>query len=389
MSLRSQFPEVMNPGSKRRFGVDVPQYISVAVALIGVVLCELSSASAQIMSKEAWGKEYHRIRQELKNGDYKSCRWLEGKMDDEIPYAGIWIDLAICCIHDEMYRQASIALDAAMNLDRNDAATPGYVGKARPPVLEALLKKAPRLRIDLNGPVPNGLKILATRNDVPIKGVMAPNSETVVDPGEYTIEVTAPGYKPWKTRDKLHIAERGKLVPITVKLDQEPAQTPPPTPPQELPRADTPTYPPQAPPAPPIASALLAPPSLPYPPASSARKLGTYISFGAGAAGIVAGTITGSIAWSDRSRIKTHCPDPDKLCDPPDDRLVADRAQNFATASTVTFVAGTLGVGAGLTLWLTEPKKDNLGPKAKQNTWTATVTPTAGGGATILVARPW
>jgi len=74
-----------------------------------------------------------------------------------------------------------------------------------------------------------------------------------------------------------------------------------------------------------------------------------YVVVGLGAASLAAGIVTGALAWSKKSTIEDSCVD--RLCT--QDGLDAVSAgQNMALASTITFVAGLVGLAAGTTMVL-------------------------------------
>jgi hypothetical protein len=75
-----------------------------------------------------------------------------------------------------------------------------------------------------------------------------------------------------------------------------------------------------------------------------------YVGFGVGAAGLAVGVVSGVIATRRHSSAEDSCPS--AACS--DD---VDAFRRYRTISTVGYVVGVVGVGAGVTLWLTAPKK--------------------------------
>ncbi len=71
----------------------------------------------------------------------------------------------------------------------------------------------------------------------------------------------------------------------------------------------------------------------------------TYIAFGVGGAGIAAGVVTGLLAMGAKSSAQGGCVD--GRC-PPATWGDVDSAHSFATISTVAFIVGGVGVGAGV-----------------------------------------
>lgn len=75
----------------------------------------------------------------------------------------------------------------------------------------ALQPRLSRLQLELPSSVPQGMQI--TRDGVSISSALWATS-IPVDPGEYTIEVTAEGYSPWQST--IEVAGEGSLVTLTV-----------------------------------------------------------------------------------------------------------------------------------------------------------------------------
>ncbi|GMV16665.1 MAG: hypothetical protein AMXMBFR56_48890 [Polyangiaceae bacterium] len=95
-----------------------------------------------------------------------------------------------------------------------------------------------------------------------------------------------------------------------------------------------------------------APPSpgsgAPDQPAQASRSyLAPGIAFGVGAAGVVAGTVLGVLASSRASEIKSRCQGNSCLASDAEEGASATR---LANASTIAFVLGGVGIGAGVTL---------------------------------------
>jgi hypothetical protein len=74
-----------------------------------------------------------------------------------------------------------------------------------------------------------------------------------------------------------------------------------------------------------------------------------YVAFGVGGLSLAAGLVTGALAWGKKSTIDDNCPD--RLCTP-EGREAVDAGQSLALASTITFVAGLVGLAAGTTFVL-------------------------------------
>jgi hypothetical protein len=152
------------------------------------------------------------------------------------------------------------------------------------------------------------------------------------DPGFPEVEVTAPGYKPYKETLTIGPGEE-KSLEVTL---------------QELP------------PAPEIPAVVK--PFEPRKPASG-RKLAQYIAFTAGGVGIVAGGVTGSLALYKRGQLQDVCNDSGGC--PSSAQKKIDRYHLYGTISGVSLAVGVAGLGTGLVLLLTEPKKDTQSDRAQ------------------------
>ncbi|MCC6899161.1 MAG: hypothetical protein IT377_09310 [Polyangiaceae bacterium] len=148
-----------------------------------------------------------------------------------------------------------------------------------------------------------------------------------VNPGKHAVTLRlADGSKSEVT---LEIA-KGEKKEAKLALPAPAAKTPaPPKPP--APRADAPS------PAP-------APPPREAP--SSTRTWG-WLALGVGAAGVVAGTTFGALAWGRKSTIEDNCSGAD--CNETG-LSAADRGQTWALLSTVSFAVGVAGAGTGVVL---------------------------------------
>jgi hypothetical protein len=74
-----------------------------------------------------------------------------------------------------------------------------------------------------------------------------------------------------------------------------------------------------------------------------------YVLVGVGAASLVAGLVTGGLAWGKKGTIDDNCID--RLCTP-EGRDAVDSGQRLALVSTITVVVGLVGLAGGTTLLL-------------------------------------
>ena len=158
-----------------------------------------------------------------------------------------------------------------------------------------------------------------------------------VDPGEYLIEVSAPGYERWTTPIKVEAggASASVRVPGLVKAPE--TATPAPLATEPSAQSSTPR-------------------SLP-PPASSASALSTQqtlglVAGGVGLIGVGLGSYFGIRAISQNSDAEQHCPKSPKCNDSIGPNLT-DKAQSSASASNIAFAVGGVLLATGAVLYLT------------------------------------
>ncbi len=186
-------------------------------------------------------------------------------------------------------------------------------------------KLEPRLiKLTITGREP-GIEVKLDGNvlDPTVLGTPVP-----VDPGKHTIDVSAKGKKSFATTLDVSDRARSPVVEIPVLETTDPDGKGTPTPPVD------------------------ALPVIAHPDGSTQRILG-IAGMGLGGVGLVVGSIFGlrtSSKWSDA---KQHCTGLE--CDRAGVELAAS-AKNAGTASTVSFIAGTLLLAGGAALFFTAPK---------------------------------
>jgi hypothetical protein len=162
-----------------------------------------------------------------------------------------------------------------------------------------------------------------------------------VDPGDYRIEVSAPGYDTWSTPIKVESggASASVRIPALIKAKESAAPTPPPA-------AASASGPAQPEPATaPIAHAT-----------STQQVLGLVVG-GVGVIGVGLGSYFGIRAISKNSDAETHCPK-GALCNDNDGVNLSDKARQDAAASNIAFIAGGVLVATGAVLYLTGGSSD-------------------------------
>lgn len=165
-----------------------------------------------------------------------------------------------------------------------------------------------------------------------------------LDAGAHEVRVEAPGHAPFERR--VTLPARGGVVVVEATLEHaagrpgDPSATPAPGEPSAAPGSDDKIERPSRVPA--------------------------FIAFGAGAAGLVVGAVTGAVSLAEVSDLKERCPA--NQCGPADQPDI-DRAETLATVSTVGFAVGAAGAAAGVLLLLflpgeSAPARPNTGSSA-------------------------
>lgn len=197
-----------------------------------------------------------------------------------------------------------------------------------------------------------------------------------VDPGAHAIEVRRQGAAQ-KTSVTLGRGERKTVTLGTLGDGPKGKRVPDP---DEEP--ETAPAPPPAAAAPPASSAPAKPPPGTGEPPSRAT-LG-YVAGGLGGAGLVVGIVTGALVLQKKSVVSEHCVD--TKCDR-EGKDAADAARPLATASTVGFGVGVVGLAVGAWLLLADGEKPPAAAAAQRTRWT--VDPALGreGGAVTVRGR--
>lgn len=187
-----------------------------------------------------------------------------------------------------------------------------------------LMPRVPMIALRLPPDAPSDTLVWRdeVRLNAPALGVPLP-----VDPGEHVIATQVPGGP--KHEQRVTVAA-GDNVDLKLEIERAPATT---------------SLAPAAPPAAPDADQST----------SSPISWPTYVSFGIGGLGILAGTVTGAMSLSKTSTIKDSCDG--NVC-PPSVTGDRDSAQTLATISNVSFAVGVAGVGVGIATLLWSPKTE-------------------------------
>lgn len=165
-----------------------------------------------------------------------------------------------------------------------------------------------------------------------------------IDPGEYRVEVSAPGYEAWSTPIKVEAggASASVRVPALVKAPESPSAAP-----LRAPAKDAS----QAPLAPPPASHQRASAGL-----TTQQTIG-IVAGGVGIVGIGLGSYFGVRAISNNSDAEQHCPK-EGFCSDQAGLDLTDKARENARAANVAFAIGGGLVALGAVLYLTGGRSD-------------------------------
>jgi hypothetical protein len=178
----------------------------------------------------------------------------------------------------------------------------------------------------------------------------AVGARRAVDPGEHTLSATADGYKPAESKFKV---DSGKDTTVSLTMEKDAsAVTPPP--------GGTTTPPPGGDTTPQVSTK-----------GGSMNKTLGFVALGVGGVGLAVGAITGILAIGKHGDLKDKCTLPNNTC-PSDQQDTLDSYHSMGTISTIGFIVGLVGVGAGTVLILTAPK---------EGTQTAYISPYIGPGS--------
>jgi hypothetical protein len=246
---------------------------------------------------------------------------------------GTLINLAIC--HETEGRIATAwaeYLEAATQAARGGQAKREQFAREHARELEGRLPmlivevpaQTPDLEVRLNGK-PRGPSTF---------GVALP-----IDPGEVTIEASAPRKKTWSSRLTIKAGPEIKVVVPELAASEEPVEAAPPV----------------SSPAEPSKPASKSAP-LPSTPGASQRTVG-YVALAVGGAGIVVGGAVGLFAIAQKSNLEADpgCP---TECQNADDVKGYNRSR---VVSGVSLIAGAVLVATGAVLLLTAPKSKPRG----------------------------
>lgn len=165
-----------------------------------------------------------------------------------------------------------------------------------------------------------------------------------VDPGQVTVEASAPGYQTWKK--SVAVGDQAARVRVTVPaLSKAAAATPTEAPPAQPPPAPEP--------APVPAPQPLRPPPADTGTSGSAQRTVGLVTGGVGVVGIGIGSFFGLKAMQKNNDAKDLCPA--NRCTSQEGVTLTGDAKRAANISTVAFGVGAAVLATGVVLYLTAP----------------------------------
>jgi len=329
------------PGRLRRFA---------SLAPVFGLLLHAAPADAQNDKAAAEALFDQGVRLMKQNSFIDACPKLE-ESERIDPAVGTLLYLGEC--YERIGKTASAwatfreAASLANNMGQADR---GRVAASRAQELEPRLS---RLSIELSPDVARTAGVVVKRGTQRLEPSLY-GTPLPVDPGEYSIEVSAPGYETWTTPIKVETggASASVRVPGLVKRPED--ATPPPSATPTGPRSDL-AVPPTAAPA---KHGL-----------TTGQTVGLVVG-GVGVIGLGLGTYFGVRAISKNSDAEGYCSG-DNLCTQPGLDLT-DKAKKDATASNIAFAVGGALVAVGGVVFLSSGSSDSerlalvplLGPRS-------------------------
>jgi hypothetical protein len=194
---------------------------------------------------------------------------------------------------------------------------------------QVLDKALPRIGVlHIAVAAPAGTKVALSVDGEKVSDVFL-DADRPTDPGTHTVQATAPGFLPATTKVAIKDAET-KRVDLKLEVDPNYKVAVAPVPHDNPPSVVSP------------------PPEEPPPPS----RVPAYAAFGLGGAGVVVGTITGIMALGRKSDATTNCPQ-SHCVQGSQGEADLSAAKTLATASTVGFIVGGVGIATGVVLLFT------------------------------------
>jgi hypothetical protein len=308
------------------------------IAVLGALSCPARPARAADDDVATAQVLFEEGRRRMVRHDYEGACPKLAESQRLAPAIGTEFNLADCWEHVGKLASAWGAyLEVADQTHRRGETEREQAARARAGALEPHLG---RLAVDV--PASRRIADLEVRRDGEVLRESLWNVAVPVDAGEHRIEARAPGRGVWSA--VVHTSD-GQTASIAVpELPSAPPSvsvTSKPAPPADVVK-------PPAPVAPPIA-----------PPEGSADHTAALVTFGAALAltGVgVAGLLEHDTQVSNYNA-DTTCPSIDSATRPPHCDDMVNAANTWKTVAVVGFVTAGVAAAAGVTLWLTAPRR--------------------------------
>jgi hypothetical protein len=280
---------------------------SAALALFAVLALATAQAGADDAAARA-DALFRAGRDAMRAGDHdRACEQFR-ESDRLDPQPGTKLNLAAC---EEKRRKLLAAIELFESVIGALPAKDERVSIAKERV-QALKSRLPEVTFELASDAPEGTSVRVGKAPARL-GEALP-----LDPGKHEAVVEAPGYD--TRRVSLDLAEGAR-----VRMEVSPG----PRDPDESPA--------------------------PAGPAGDSKRTLGFVLGGVGVAGVLVGTVTGVMALGKKSVADEHCFPERGFCDQ-EGADANDAGRTLATVSTVGFVVGAVGLGAGAYLILTSKK---------------------------------
>ena len=360
------------PGSRANQGRKLAGWLVAVSLALGALSVPLGSARAQgadDQSRSAARALANQAADAYEAGDYETAADLfrRAYLLMPVPSLSVYLGRALEQTGRLVDALEAYQLTARARIDMNSPAPFRRAVLRARRAIDRLEPRIPRLRIEVSGPGKDDPNLEVRMDGKPVKRLLI-GVDRPVNPGAHELEADTPLGARATGSVTLDEGER-KVVELRLAGgDSNAAGAPTPAPTQPVRPSETPA---DEQTGEETAGADVGA-------AASAHRTWGYVGLGVGAAGLGVGVVTGLMAVGKHKDAVEACPD--LTCE--EGTQGAEDVEAFRslrTISTIGYVAGVLGVGAGVSLLLTAP--------SSQGNPTARITPCLGLGAVGLRGR--
>ncbi len=306
--------------------------------LVLVIVCVVAGIAAADPASEAL-KAFERGRAALQTGSYEQACVAFNESYDLDPKAETRFNIALC---SEQLGKLATALHHYQELAKSET---GSRRARSAQAAEALLKRVPRMRIELG----NKDKVVPAGFVVTVDGERVINfKDTPIDIGTHTVMAAASGHENWQGIAEASWEREIVIVSITLVAGKPGPDILTLKPPRPPPRKRPPV-------TEPVPDDVVDPVETPAP-SSKRRPIGIAFVVGGGAV-LAGGLVVGVLAQGTYSDAKDVCGG--LLCGDPDDfargQKLVDKARSRGNLATGLTIGGGVLAVTGLVLWLTAP----------------------------------